>query len=72
MATAVGLHITRFTGNSPWRVERVEIFPNVERASEAKNGWMEWLIRYYYKDGGSMTVGAILRDLDQEKVEFHS
>jgi hypothetical protein len=72
MAEQVGNHVARFTANYPSRVEAVTIFPNVERESESKSGWMEWLIKYVYKDGGGLTVGAILRTPDQERVEFHS
>lgn len=66
MAAAVGKHVERMTLTG--RVWNLKIFCN----EADKNGWMEWLIQYEYSDGGKLTVGAILRNLDQEIVEFHS
>lgn len=67
MAEAVGRHILRMGGDDG-RIFNVRIFPN----KVDKDGWLEWILQYEFATGGGMTVGAILRNPDQETVEFHS
>lgn len=67
MLAAVSNHMARM-GCTEGRVDSVLIYPN---ATDSK-GWTEWLIKYQFASGGSLTVGAILRNAEQENVEFHS
>jgi hypothetical protein len=63
---AIGKHIARMGGLED-RVTKVTIFPSAPN----KDGWLEWILKYEFIDGGTMTIGAIQRE-PNGVVEFHS
>lgn len=65
-AESVGRHMERMGGLDN-RIEKVTIFPS----GPNKDGWLEWILKYEFVDGGGLTVGAIQRE-PNATVEFHS
>lgn len=55
-------------------VLEVRIYVNPRETRQGKSnpcGWIEYIMMFLYKDGGTLTVGAIQRELHGE-MEFHS
>ena len=68
MSAAIAKHMLRMGAGNEDRVSSIVVFPN----KTDKDGFTEWLLRYEFVTGGQLVVGAILRNPDQEVVEFHT